>query len=104
LLTNPKVTIVSMTWAVAGAQPAGEVRYGVQQYIISLERTAPRYFRRSFSIGERTSSAIRVFFFNLTGSLEAREPGSVFPRVDGGEYMAVSNQPFQLDLDRWKRY
>jgi spermidine synthase len=46
-----------------------------------------------------------VFFYNLTGSMEAQLTGvTVFPHgVMVGNHLALSNQPFQLDLERWKR-
>jgi spermidine synthase len=46
-----------------------------------------------------------VFFYNLTASEEAKLTGvTVFPYgLMIGSCLAVSDSPFQLDIDRWKR-
>ena len=46
-----------------------------------------------------------VFFYNLTNSLEAQLTGlTVFPYgMLVGTALAVSDSPFQLDIERWKR-
>jgi hypothetical protein len=46
-----------------------------------------------------------VFFYNLTGSEEAQLTGlTVFPyALMIGNNLAVSDSPFHLDIERWKR-
>jgi len=107
LLTNPKVTIViddGRRWLVRNRQ----AKFDVVVSNTSFHWRAHSSAILSKEFLELVSAHLNpygVLLFNLTGSLEAQLTGvKVFPHaLMVGNNMAVSNQPFQLDLDRWKR-
>ena len=107
LLTNPKVTIViddGRRWLVRNRQAKFDAIVSNTSFHWRAHSTA--ILSKEFL--ELVSDHLQpygVFFFNLTGSLEAQRTGiTVFPHgLMVGNNMAVSNQPFPLDLERWKR-
>jgi spermidine synthase len=107
LLTNPKVTIViddGRRWLVRNRQ----ARFDAIVSNTSFHWRAHCSAILSKEFLELVSSHLRpagVFFYNLTGSMEAQLTGvTVFPHgVMVGNHLALSNQPIQLDLERWKR-
>jgi hypothetical protein len=107
LLSNPKVSIViddGRRWLIRNRQAKFDVVVSNTSFHWRAHMSAilSKEFLELISAHLRPSG---VFFYNLTGSLEAQLTGiTVFPHgVMVGNNMALSNQPFQLDLDRWKR-
>jgi hypothetical protein len=107
LLTNPKVTIViddGRRWLVRnrGAKFDAIVSNTSFHWRAHCSAILSKEFLELVSARLRPAG---VFFYNLTGSMEAQLTGvTVFPHgVMVGNHLALSNQPFQLDLERWKR-
>jgi hypothetical protein len=107
LLSNPKVTIViddGRRWLVRNRQ----AKFDAIVINTSFHWRAHCSAILSKEFLELVSGHLRpagVFFYNLTGSMEAQLTGvTVFPHgVMVGNHLALSNQPIQLDLERWKR-
>jgi spermidine synthase len=107
LLNNPKVTIViddGRRWLVRNRDRKFDVI--VSNTTFHWRAHISAILSKEFL--ELVSTHLRpagVFFYNLTGSPEAQITGvTVFPHgVMVGNALALSNQPFQLDPDRWKR-
>jgi predicted membrane-bound spermidine synthase len=107
LLSNPKVSIViddGRRWLVRNRQAKFDVI--VSNTTFHWRAHISALLSREFL--ELVSGHLRpagVFLYNLTSSPEAQLTGiTVFPHaVMVGNNMALSNQPFQLDLDRWQR-
>ena len=107
LLTNPKVHIViddGRRWLVRNRQTKFDVIVSntTFHWRAHISALLSKEFLELVSGHLRPSG---VFFYNLTGSQEAQMTGvTVFPHgVMVGNALALSNQPFALDLDRWKR-
>jgi hypothetical protein len=107
LLTNPKVNIViddGRRWLVRNRQRKFDVI--VSNTTFHWRAHVSALLSKEFL--ELVSAHLQpkgVFLYNLTGSQEAQLTGvTVFPHaVVVGNCLALSNQPFELDLDRWKR-
>jgi spermidine synthase len=107
LLTNPKVSIViddGRRWLVRHRQTKFDVIVSNTSFHWRAHTSA--LLSREFL--ELVSAHLRpggVFLYNLTGSQEAQLTGiTVFPHgVMVGNNLVVSNQPLQLDPERWKR-
>jgi len=107
LLSNPKVSIViddGRRWLVRNRQTKFDVILSNTTFHWRAHISA--LLSKEFL--ELVSGHLQpagVFLYNLTGSREAQLTGvTVFPHaVMVGNNLALSNQPFELDLERWKR-
>ena len=107
LLSNPKVHIViddGRRWLVRNRDTKFDVIVSntTFHWRAHISAILSQEFLRLVSDHLRPAG---VFFYNLTGSPEAQLTGvTVFPHgVMVGNALALSNQPFQLDLERWKQ-
>jgi hypothetical protein len=107
LLANPKVNIViddGRRWLVSN--PGRKFDVIVSNTTFHWRAHISGLLSREFL--ELVSAHLApsgVFFYNLTASREAQLTGAtVFPHaMMVGNALAVSNQPFPIDLERWKR-
>ena len=107
LLTNPKVNIViddGRRWLVRNPQRKFDVILSNTTFHWRAHVSA-LLSREFLELVSAHLAPEGVFFYNLTGSPEAQLTGAtVFPHaMMVGSALAVSNQPFQPDLERWKR-
>jgi spermidine synthase len=107
LLDNPKVSIEiddGRRWLVR--HPSAKFDVIVSNTTFNWRAHTTNLLSREFlDLIRRHLKPGGVFFYNLTGSEEAQLTGlTVFPyALMVGNCLAVSDSPFQLDIERWKR-
>jgi spermidine synthase len=107
LLSNPKVSIViddGRRWLVRNRQAKFDVIVSNTTFHWRAH-TSALLSKEFLELVSGHLLPAGVFFYNLTGSPEAQITGvTVFPHgVMVGNHLALSNQPFDLNLERWKR-